>query len=177
MGGKSLEEKELLAKARSGDRQALETLLYDNYKIVYGYLLKLTMNEDATRDFTQEVMVKAITHIQSFTGSSKFSTWLISIASNAYKDSLRKNKRISDVEIEDIEMEAPDNVEEKVLARDSIIRLKKILMSIPQEKRQTFILKHFYSYSYEDIAKIQKCPIGTVRSRLHYCIKKLQELL
>lgn len=172
-----MEEKELVARAHSGDRQALETLLYDNYKVVYGYLLKLTLNEDTARDFTQEVMVKAITHIKSFSGSSKFSTWLISIASNAYKDSLRKSKRISDVEIENIEMEAPDNVEEKVLIRDSISKLKEVLMEIPDEKRKAFLLKHFYSYSYEEIAGILKCPVGTVRSRLHYCVKKLQELV
>ena len=172
-----MEEKELVARARSGDKDALEKLLYDNYKTVYGYLLRLTMNEETAKDFTQEAMVKAITNIKSFSHSSKFSTWLVSIASNAYKDSLRKNKKISEVQIEDVIMEAADNVEEKVLARDSITTLRKVLMDIPVEKRDAFILKHFYDYSYEDIAKILKCPLGTVRSRLHYCIKKLQKLL
>lgn len=172
-----MEEKELVARARSGDRDALEKLLYDNYKTVYGYLLRLTMNEETAKDFTQEAMVKAIINIKSFSHSSKFSTWLVTIASNAYKDSLRKNKKISEVQIKDVLMEAPDNVEEKVLAKDSIITLRKVLMDIPAEKRNAFILKHFYDYSYEDIAKILKCPLGTVRSRLHYCIKKLQKLL
>lgn len=172
-----MEEKELVEKACSGDKQALEALLYDNYKVVYGYLLKLTFNEDMAKDFTQEVMVKAIIHIKSFTGKSKFSTWLISIASNAYKDSLRRSKRISDVEIENLEIEAPDNVEEKVLARENILKLKNALMEIPEEKRKAFILKHFYDYSYEDIAKILRCPLGTIRSRLHYCVKKLQKLV
>ena len=172
-----MEEKELVARARSGDRDALEKLLYDNYKTVYGYLLRLTMNEETAKDFTQEAMVKAIIHIKSFSHNSKFSTWLVSMASNAYKDSLRKNQKISELQAEDVLMEAPDNVEKEVLAKDSMITLRKVLMDIPAEKRDVFILKHFYDYSYEDIAKILKCPLGTVRSRLHYCIKKLQKLL
>jgi RNA polymerase sigma-70 factor (ECF subfamily) len=172
-----LDEKELVARARSGDKKALETLLYDNYKFLLSFLLKLTMNEDTAKDFTQDVMVRAITHISSFSGSSKFSTWLISIASNAYKDSLRKNKRIADVEIEKLEIVDPDNVEEKVIINESMNNLNKSLLEIPEEKRKVFILKHFYNYSYEEISRILKCPIGTVRSRLHYCVKKLQELL
>ncbi len=172
-----MDEKELVARARSGDKKALETLLYDNYKFLLSFLLKLTMNEDTAKDFTQDVMVRAITHISSFSGSSKFSTWLISIASNAYKDSLRKNKRIADVEIEKLEIVDPDNVEEKVIINESMNNLNKSLLEIPEEKRKVFILKHFYNYSYEEISRILKCPIGTVRSRLHYCVKKLQELL
>lgn len=172
-----MDEKELVAKAQKGDKQALETLLYDNYKIVYGYLLKLTMHEENARDFTQEVMVKAITHIRTFSGKSKFSTWLVSIASNSYKDSLRKNKKLHHESIDQMEMEASDKLEEQVMLREDLFQLKKAILAFPEEKRMAFILKHYYNYSYEEIAGILKCPIGTVRSRLHYCIKKLQELL
>ncbi|HBM80053.1 MAG TPA: RNA polymerase sigma factor SigY, partial [Clostridiaceae bacterium] len=45
-----------------------------------------------------------------------------------------------------------------------------ILLGLPYKKRAVFILKHYYGYKYEEIAKIMDCPIGTVRSRLHYCI-------
>lgn len=172
-----LQEKELVQKARDGDREALEMLLYDNYKIVFGYLFKLTMNEETARDIAQEVMVRAIVNIGSFKGDSKFSTWLVTIASNIYRDNIRKNKRISDVEIENIKIEAADNVEATVINRDNINRLKKLLLQLPDEKRMVFILKHYYNYSYEEIAKILKCPVGTVRSRLHYCIMKLKDLI
>lgn len=167
----------MVNKARLGDKQALETLLYNNYKIVYGYLLKLTMNEDLAKDLTQDVMVKAITYINSFSGRAKFSTWLVSIASNAYKDNLKRNKKLSDVEFETIEIRSSDNVEERVLQKEEILKIQKVLKDIPAKKRETFILKHYYNYSYEDIARILKCPVGTVRSRLHYCIKKLRQLL
>lgn len=172
-----MEEKLLVAKARKGDKEALELLLYNNYRIVYGYLFKLTMNKDTALDYTQEAMVKAIINICKFSGDSKFSTWLISIASNAYKDSLRKNKRIKDIELSDLDIQASDNVEERVIISEEVLRLKGALMKIPGEKRQAFILKHYYNYSYEEIAKILKCPLGTVRSRLHYCIRKLKSYM
>ncbi len=172
-----LDEKILLEKARAGDRKSLELLLYDNYKIIYGYLLKLTMNEELTKDITQEVMVKAILNIKKFKGDSKLSTWLISIASNLYKDSLRKNKLRTRISIEDVTIRDYQNVENSVINKDTVRRIENMLKDFPYEKRMVFILKNYYDYSYEEISTILKCPIGTVRSRLHYCIKKLRSLI
>ena len=172
-----MQEEELVRRARLGDKQALEALLYNNYRIVYGYLLKLTMNEDLTKDLTQDVMVKAITRINTFSGKGKFSTWLVSIASNAYKDNLRRNKKLSNVEFETMEVQSSCNVEETVLQKDEISKIKKVLLDIPAKKREVFILKHYYNFSYEDIAKILNCPIGTVKSRLYYCVRKLRQFL
>ncbi|AEV68484.1 sigma-70 family RNA polymerase sigma factor [Acetivibrio clariflavus] len=172
-----MDEKTLLEKARSGDRKSLELLLYDNYKIVYGYLLKLTMNEEVTKDLTQDVMMKAILNIKKFKGESKFSTWLISIASNLYKNYIRKNKKISNKTIEDLSLKDSQDIEHAVINKDTVKRIGKLLMDFPYEKRMVFILKNYYDYSYEEISKILKCPIGTVRSRLHYCIEKLRNLI
>lgn len=172
-----MDEKALLEKARSGDRKSLELLLYNNYKIVYGYLLKLTMNEEVTKDLTQDVMMKAILNIKKFKGESKFSTWLISIASNLYKDYIRKNKKISSMNIEDLSVKDSQSIEETFINKDTVNRVGKLIMDFPYEKRIVFILKNYYDYSYEEISKILKCPIGTVRSRLHYCIEKLRSLI
>lgn len=172
-----MNEKALLEKARTGDRKALELLLYDNYKIVYGYLLKLTVNEELTKDLTQDVMMKAILNIKKFKGNSKFSTWLISIASNLYKDYVRKSKKISSTAIEELSIKDSQNIENDVVNKDTVNRVGKLLRELPYEKRMVFILKNYYDYSYEEIGEILKCPIGTVRSRLHYCIEKLRKLI
>lgn len=172
-----MNEKALLEKARTGDRKALELLLYDNYKIVYGYLLKLTVNEELTKDLTQDVMMKAILNIKKFKGDSKFSTWLISIASNLYKDYVRKSKKISSTAIEELSIKDSQNIENDVVNKDTVNRVGKLLRELPYEKRMVFILKNYYDYSYEEIGEILKCPIGTVRSRLHYCIEKLRKLI
>ncbi len=169
-------EHELVEKARAGNRSAMEQLLSDSYHIVYGYILKLSMNEDVAKDITQEVMVKAISHIRSFKGESKFSTWLVSIASNTYKDSLRKNRAIP-TEMEVLDAVPTGDTEDAVIQMEHIRKLKGSLLELPESQRKAFILKHYYNYSYEEIAKILKCPVGTVRSKLHYCIFKLKKIM
>jgi RNA polymerase sigma-70 factor, ECF subfamily len=169
----SLLEVDIVQKAQKGDRECLEKLLRDNYKIVYGYLFKLSMNEETAKDFTQDVMVKAIVNIKAFRGTSKFSTWLISIASNAYKDSLRRKWAIS-LDTGDLKLKSNDNVEDLALNKDVLENLKKILMDLPDDMRKVFVLKHYYNYSYDEIAGIMKCPIGTVRSRLHNCVRRIR---
>ena len=169
-------DQELVEKARAGNRWAMEQLLSENYPIIYGYLLKLSMNEEVAKDITQEVMVKAITHIHKFKGNSKFSTWLVSIASNTYKDSLKKNRAVPTV-MEELNLISTENTEEVAIQREHIQQLKKSLLELPENQRKVFILKHYYNYSYEEIAKILDCPLGTVRSKLHYCILKLKDMM
>lgn len=169
-------DQELVEKARAGNRWAMEQLLSENYPIIYGYLLKLSMNEEVAKDITQEVMVKAITHIHKFKGNSKFSTWLVSIASNTYKDSLKKNRAVPTV-MEELNLISTENTEEVAIQREHIQQLKKSLLELPENQRKVFILKHYYNYSYEEIAKILDCPLGTVRSKLHYCILKLKGMM
>lgn len=171
-----MDEEILIKKAKKGDKKALEKLFQHNYSIVYGYMLKLTLDENTAKDFTQEAMLKAILNIKKFKGKSKFSTWLITIASNAYKDNARKLKG-REVCIDKISSASSEDLEETIIKKETFENIKKILMDIPKNKRMVFILKHYYNYSYEEISKIVDCPVGTVRSRLHYCIKKIKKEL
>jgi len=171
-----LDEEILVLKAKKGDKKALEKLFQDNYSVVYGYMLKLILDENIAKDFTQEAMLKAILNIKKFKGKSKFSTWLITIATNAYKDNIKKIKG-REVNIESIVTTSNENLEETIIIKETFQNIKRILLDIPESKRMVFILKHYYDYSYEEISKIVDCPIGTVRSRLHYCIKKIKNEL
>jgi RNA polymerase sigma-70 factor, ECF subfamily len=164
-----VEELELLQRAKTGNKSAMNSLLKDNYKILYGYILKMTGNVQNTEDIVQETMLKAIINIEKFRPDAKFSTWLITIGTNLYRDSLRKNKRI--VELEDNEICTNASIEEEILARIEVKRAIEILMKLSYEKRAAFILKNYYGYKYEEIAKILDCPVGTVRSRIHYCVQ------
>jgi RNA polymerase sigma-70 factor (ECF subfamily) len=168
-------ELELLQQAKTGNKSAMNSLLKDNYKILYGYILKMTGNIQNTEDIVQETMLKALINIEKFKPDAKFSTWLITIGTNLYRDSLRKNKRI--VELEEAELCSNTSIEEEVLARVEFKRAIEILMKLSYEKRAAFILKNYYGYKYEEIAKILDCPIGTVRSRIHYCVQYISNAL
>ncbi|MCB2358991.1 sigma-70 family RNA polymerase sigma factor [Clostridium estertheticum] len=84
----------LIEKAKSGNISALIALLSANYPILQGYVIKMTGNIDIAQDIVQETMLKAVIHIKKFIPNAKFSTWLITIATNLYRDLLRKTKNL-----------------------------------------------------------------------------------
>ena len=141
-------------------------------KIVYGYLLKLTMNEEITKDITQEVMVKAILNIKSLKAIQNFQPGLFPLPQTYIKICLKKDKKVSRVDIEKTLIKNTQSLEDDIINKDTVKRIGEVLLKLPEEKRMVFILKNHFNYSYKEISKILKCPIGTVRSRLHYCIKR-----
>ncbi len=163
-------EKNLIKRIKDGDRYAFEILINDNINILKGYVLKLTCNMDVAEDIIQETLLAAVVYIDSFIPNVKFSTWLIKIATNKYKDYLRKAKD-TDVLLDIV----PSTIciEDEIVKADEYKRVLNILKSMPYEKRSAFILKHYYGYSYEEISFIMKSSIGTVRSRIHYSIKEI----
>lgn len=170
MDFKNLKEENLIARAKDGDKYAFEILINKNFSILKGYVLKLTCNKDLTEDIIQDTLLSAVININKFTPKAKFSTWLIKIATNKYRDYLRKVKE-TDILLNVI----PSSycLEDVVIKKNEIEEVLKILKDMPNDKRVVFILKHYYGYSYDEISNIVDCPIGTVRSRLHYGIKEI----
>lgn len=167
---KEVNEVDLIERYKNGDKKALETLISNNYDKLKGYIFKLTCEIHLTEDILQDTLLAAIYNIDSFEPRVKFSTWLIKIASNKYKDYLRKHRDTEEI-LEFIP--SSDSVEEYVIEKDNIKKLLEILKSLSVEKRNVFILKHYYGYTYAEIALIEGCSIGTVRSRLHYAVKDI----
>lgn len=165
----SEDEIELIKKAKDGDKEALEILIANNFSIIKGYVLKLTCDIELSKDIVQETLLSAMVNINSFKGKSKFSTWLIKIATNKYKDYLRKNKENMDISL----LASTYSIEDDIVIRTQVKEVLEILEEMPREKRVVFILKHYYGYSYEEISDILNCPVGTVRSRLHYSVKTI----
>lgn len=161
-----------LVKLALTNKDAMNRLIKMNYPFVYGYLLKLCMNEDLARDLTQDTMIKAVLYIKQFKFKSKFSTWLISIASNNFKNYIKKNK----VVYSPLDHLITDsfNLEEDIMNKDLVEKILAYLSTLKPKQSMPFILKHYHGYSYEEISQILSCPVGTVRSRIHNTIKKIQ---
>ncbi|MGE5329305.1 MAG: RNA polymerase sigma factor SigY [Deltaproteobacteria bacterium] len=169
-----MKEAALINLCKQGNREALEQLVSENYPVVKGYLLKVTLNNYLSEDLTQECFLKALNNLYKFVPDKKFSTWLITIANNLYYDYLRKNKRITlglDTDMENPHSQAAlmDNSEFKEVV--------KLICELPYDKRIAFVLKHYYGYSYEEISKMVKCPIGTVKSRIFNAIEIIKSRL
>jgi len=170
-----LSDEKLIGEAQNGNKSALNTLILNNYDILSGYVLKLTGNADEASDVINDTIVKVVLNVEKYKPTGKFSTWMITIATNIYRDNLKKKKRF--VSLEGYEEISKVDVEEEIITKLDYENILMLLKELPKEKRAVFILKHYYNYKYEEISEILKCPIGTVRSRLHYSVKYLMRRL
>lgn len=169
-----MNEKELLKKAQEGNKYCLNVLLQNNYKILYGFLIKLTGDVDLAQDMVQETLLKATLNINKFRGDCKFSSYLIKIAINIHKNYIRKHKSTV---YDSLEISFSYDGEKEIVDYLKFKEAMSHLENMPYEKRISFILKHYYGYSIEEISDILDVSQGTTKSRIHNTIKKLRELL
>jgi RNA polymerase sigma-70 factor (ECF subfamily) len=172
-GEGELHEQQLIERARRGDSIAMSQLMRDNYALVYGYLLKVTRDQETAKDVTQEAMTRSLVAIRLFRGESKFSSWLIQIAYHAYLDEREKwEKRTVHQETEQI---APVSTEQEAMRHEQVDQIQKALLEIDEPDRSIFLLKHEQGYTYRELADLFDLKEGTIRSKLHYTIKKIQK--
>ncbi len=170
-----LNEKEWVALAKKGDTQALAHLFQYNYSFLVHYLIKLTYSLEVAEDLAQETMAKAIEHIMKFNGKSKFSTWLISIATRLYIDQKRKQKREDSWQSQEQALRMISWQAQS--ANEDWNNLLESLGKVKDEFRIPIILKHYYGYSYDEIASMLQLAEGTVKSRVHKGIQLVRKEL
>lgn len=169
-------ERDLIDDAVNGNKNALATLLRDNYEIVFRYLLKLTLDKNVAEDITQEAMVRAIEKFELYNpDKAKFSTWLIAIAQNLFMDSIRRKK--TEQGYVDRELQLEDLYDVIKEHDENWDRTLEALHKLSDESRTPLVMKHYYGYSLNEIAKIMALPLGTVKSRIFNAIKALRKEL
>ncbi|RXZ83679.1 RNA polymerase sigma factor SigY [Paenibacillaceae bacterium] len=170
-----MEETDLIKEARQGDRLALALLLKRHYAFLNKYLLKITMQPQLAEDLTQETMLKAIEKIRLYNGSSKFSSWLITIGTRHYFDHLRRRKREQHWQQQEMALR---RTKWQVQSQgDEWPELLDMLARMPEGIRIPIVLKHYYGYAYDEIGKMMDIPSGTVKSRVSNGLKELRKEL
>ncbi|AST89782.1 RNA polymerase sigma factor SigY [Sutcliffiella cohnii] len=169
------EEIQLVEKAKRGDDNAFSQLYEQYYPFLYKYLLKLTLHEDLSKDLAQDTMLKCYKHLHAFNGDSKFSSWMISIASRAYIDSLRKKRRennwLQQVKTSLSRQLSWASKTKGMEWSHHFLDFNKLEADI----RVPILLRHYYGYSYEEIGKMLGIKAGTVKSRVHNGIKLIRK--
>jgi RNA polymerase sigma-70 factor (ECF subfamily) len=168
-------DQQLVQRAQSGDLRAFDLLVL-KYQGRIGALVSRYINDPGeVEDVTQEAFIKAYRALDKFRGDSAFYTWLYRIASNAAKNHLvAKGRRPgADATIEDAEgFEQADLISESstpeaVLMSEELAQVVTEAMdALPEELRAALTLREFEGLSYDDIAAVLECPVGTVRSRI-----------
>lgn len=181
-------DRQLVARAQSGDKRAFE-LLVEKYQRKLARLLSRFIRDPAeVEDVTQEAFIKAYRALPAFRGDSAFYTWLYRIGINTAKNYLmamgRRAPTSTEVEAEEAEgFEEGEqlrdiNTPESVLLSNEIARtVNSTIEQLPEELRTAIQLREIEGMSYEDIARVMDCPIGTVRSRIFRAREAIAEQL
>ncbi|MBP7808581.1 MAG: sigma-70 family RNA polymerase sigma factor [Bacteroidia bacterium] len=179
-----LSDEELMLHLRSGEVLAFDEIYYRYSKQLLGYFIRmLNFDKGLAEDALQDLFLKIAEYPEKFDASRSFKTWIFSIASNSCKNFYRHQKVVfeSKEELSYLGEKANNDEFLKAASRMDAKEFRKILdealNELSPEKKEAFILKYQEDKTIADIAFIQNCPEGSVKSRLHYTLKTLEEKL
>lgn len=176
----------LVDRSQQGDTKAFDVLVLKYQQQVFSLIYRLTSDRQAVEDLAQDIFHNAYRAIRHFQGKSSFFTWLYRITVNTcinFTKQQRLRRMITSVEENpygDVPSPSHEEVDgpERALENKQLAGLiEKALTSISEDKRTILILRDIEGLSYEEIAAIMDCPIGTVRSRLFRAREKIQAKL
>ena len=158
---------------KKGDSRAFDILMVKYQDRLIYSVYKFCKDLELSQDITQEAFVKAFRNIDKFRGESSFYTWIYRIAINTAKNYFSNKSRgaetynedILDTALSDMSLNS-DNPETLLAAEEMKDAVNQAFQNLPDEIRSTLSLREYDGLSYEEIAKVQNCPIGTVRSRI-----------
>ncbi len=191
MTDQQISDRQLVARVQKGDRRAFDLLVVKYQHRILALVGRFVSDFAEAQDVTQEAFIKAYRALPSFRGDSAFYTWMYRIAVNTAKNHLISRGRktpTNDIDLDDAayfadeshmrDMDTPDGLLQRDQLRDVVFAA---IDALPEELRIAVTLREIDGLTYEEIADVMECPIGTVRSRIFRAReaieKKMQPLL
>jgi RNA polymerase sigma-70 factor (ECF subfamily) len=175
MGERGVDQK-LVARVQKGDKTAFDLLVRKYQQKVAKLIGRYIRDRREVEDVTQEAFIKAFRAIGGFRGESAFYTWLYRIAVNTaknYLETLGRRPPGTDVESESAELSESGaglreqgTPERHLLTGEIAATVQRAIEALPEDLRSAITLREIEGLSYEEIAQVMDCPIGTVRSRI-----------
>lgn len=171
---------QLVQRTLAGDQRAFELLVLKYQRRIQRLVARMVRDVDLVEDIAQETFIRAYRALHQFRGDAQFYTWLYRIAVNTAKKALLDLKRdptISEAFFRNgddddetsglgMELTTAETPETELAAKDIARTVNGALDALPDELRQALVLREIDGLSYEEIAEVMACPIGTVRSRI-----------
>src|ERR1041385_5938125 len=176
---KALDDSGVVEAFLSGDERAFQELVERYQTRLLNFVYRTIGDRERAEDLAQEVFIRVYRHLHRFDRTKKFSTWAYTIASNLAKNELRNRSRNPLVLFQTIKAnwddeERPLQFEDTTARPDDMFRRRHLralvedtVAKLPEHHRQVFVLRELEGKSYEEIAEITDCNLGTVKSRLN----------
>ena len=186
-----LVDTELVERVQGGDKKAFDILVLKYQHKIIQLIGRYIKDPSEALDVAQEAFIKTYRALAKFRGDSAFYTWLYRIAINTAKNHLVSRARRSseneiDVQVAEqyegaVRLRSHDTPEHILLSEEIASTIRSAIDELPENLRVAIVLREFDGMSYEEIAKVMNCPVGTVRSRIFRAReaidKKLQPLI
>jgi RNA polymerase sigma-70 factor, ECF subfamily len=181
-------DRDLVRRCRRGNREAMEELVERYYDQVLNFAARFVGRTETARDVAQDVFVKVVGRLGSYDERADLRTWIFAITANTCRDQMRRMKRRREV----LEADGPELYLISDLTEDTDVagsperalerraragQVRRAVAELPEIHRATVVLRFFHDLSLKEIAEILGCSVGTVGSRLHYAVKRLNGLL
>jgi len=173
----AVEDRDLVQRARAGNRDALDALLARHLDDVFDLVYRVLGNRDAADDAVQDAFVNAMRGLPRFRGDASFRTWLLRIALNTARSALRRRGRRREVALATgsrFADGAPDP-EERAVRSAETERVQALLADLPEKQRLAVTLRVYQGLSHREIAEVTGSTEGAVRVNYHLGIKRLKE--
>ncbi len=176
---KTLDDSDVVAAFLGGEERAFQELVQRYQTRLLNFIYRTIGDRERAEDLVQEVYIRVYRHLHRFDRSKKFSTWIYTIASNLAKNELRNRSRNPLVLFQTIKKnwqdeDRPLQFEDATSRPDDLYRKRHLralvedtVAKLPEHHREVFVLRELEGKSYEEIAEITDCNLGTVKSRLN----------
>ena len=175
----TLTDEQLMERVINGDMDAFENLVCRYQDRIINFTYRMVKNYEVAEELAQETFLRVFRKAHTFRLNARFSTWLYRIASNLSINEIKKKKRAPVVSLERFTSENRNEInlpafgdefhspDRQLLNKELKEAIERNIQEIPSRYRSAFILRDIQGLSYEEIAGILKCPLGTVKSRVN----------
>jgi len=175
---REVEDRDLVLAARRGDVDAYNRLVSRWEKRVYNYLRRVVKDPEEALDLSQETFLKAYRYLGRLEEVDRFPQWLFRIAHNEAFSQLRRPKLETEaVAAEPTSGRAIPVAGMGIYPLELELAVAGALEQLSPEQRETVTLKVYQGFKFEEIARIQSCPVSTVKSRLYAAFELLKNVL
>jgi len=180
-----MSDQELVDQYLAGNELALERLIIRHKDKIYTSIYLMVKDEFLAEDIFQETYIKAIDYLRKgkYNEEGKFAPWVARIAYNLCIDHFRKLKRTPGITTSDGDdvfkymkfEETP--IEEHIHLEKFEGKLKELIEKLPEEQKEVVILRHFFNFSFKEVAEYTKSPMNTCLGRMRYALINLRRLM